>query len=92
MPANTIRHLFHGYQPQQEFTSPDYSDEQKLKSRIPDFRNLLFWDPSVKTDNTGKAHISFYTSDNTANYIISIKGMSPDRFFGSAFVSFRVLK
>jgi hypothetical protein len=92
MPANTIRHLFHGYQPQQEFTSPDYSDGQKLKSRIPDFRNLLYWDPSVKTDNTGKAHISFYTSDNTANYIISIKGMSPDGFFSSAFISFRVLK
>jgi hypothetical protein len=92
MPANYLRYPFQGYQQILGYNGPDYSDEQKLKSRIPDFRNLLYWDPSVKTGSDGKAYISFFTSDNTGRYTISLEGISPDGLFTSVSCSFMVTK
>ena len=46
------------------------------KSRTPDLRNTLYWNPSVKTDIDGKAEIQFWTSDLPGNYIINIQGIS----------------
>lgn len=57
-------------------TAPDYSDEQNRLNRIPDLRNTLYWNPSVKTDMNGKAEIQFWTSDLPGKYIISIQGIS----------------
>lgn len=58
------------------FSGPDYSDEKKRLSRIPDLRNTLYWNPSVKTDSNGKAEIEFWTSDIPGNYTINIQGVS----------------
>jgi len=57
-------------------TTPDYSDELTRLNRIPDLRNTLYWNPSVKTDMNGKAEIKFWTSDLPGNYVIIIHGIS----------------
>jgi hypothetical protein len=55
---------------------PDYSEEQNRLSRIPDLRNTLYWNPSVKTDMNGEAEIEFWTSDIPGIYTINIQGIS----------------
>lgn len=60
------------------FNSPDYSSPAEKNSRIPDFRTTLYWNPSVITGKDGKARISFWTSDLTSDYEISIQGVTPD--------------
>jgi hypothetical protein len=58
------------------FIAPDYSDKQKSQKRIPDLRNTLYWNPSIKTDNYGKAETEFWTSDLPGTYTISVRGIS----------------
>jgi hypothetical protein len=64
------------------FSAPDYSDEQDRRSRKPDLRNTLYWNPSVKTKRDGETEIEFWTSDLPGIYIINIQGISEagDRF------------
>lgn len=63
--------------PVRSFVSPDYSSESMKESRIPDYRNTLYWNPSVKHDKEGKAVVEFWSSDNKADYVINIQGINP---------------
>jgi len=72
------------------FTSPDYSHERNRISRIPDLRNTLYWNPSVKTDRNGEAEIEFWTSDLPGNYSINIQGISGTGEKISVYKSFMV--
>jgi hypothetical protein len=60
------------------FVSPDYSSSVMKKNRTPDFRNTLYWNPSVKSDNDGKARIEFWSSDITSDYEINIQGITSE--------------
>lgn len=66
-----------------KFYSPDYSTDSVKNNHIPDFRNTLYWNPDMHTDNTGKATVEFYSSDETVEYTINIEGISPDGKRGS---------
>ena len=57
---------------------PDYSKDNLRKNRIPDFRNTLYWDADLKTDDSGKAAVEFYTSDEPGEYTIIVEGMTSD--------------
>jgi hypothetical protein len=61
-----------------EFYSPDYSTNLLKESRIPDFRNTLYWDPDLHTGKDGKTETEFYTSDESVSYTIVVEGISPD--------------
>jgi hypothetical protein len=63
---------------QREFFSPEYTTEQQIKSKMPDFRYLLYWSPEFHVTEGGKDKISFYTSDLAGNYIVKIQGLSPN--------------
>jgi hypothetical protein len=76
LPAYAIRMPYKVVDPVNTFKSPDYSSSDMKISRIPDFRNTLYWNPSIKPDKDGKAGIEFWSSDNTADYMIDIQGIS----------------
>jgi len=61
-----------------DFYSPDYSSQSLKDNRIPDYRNTLYWNPDLQTDKTGKTSIEFYTSDESAEYIITVEGITTD--------------
>jgi hypothetical protein len=82
---------YEGVQAQREFYAPKY-DNGNANSRIPDFRNLLHWAPSVVTDKNGKATVEFYTSDQTGQYQVVIQGVTPTGVTGSRTVTFDVGK
>ena len=64
-----------GYYRAREFYTPDYDtpDEKHVK---PDFRRILYWNPSLTTDDSGNIDFSFFTSDEAAEYRVEIEGMS----------------
>lgn len=51
----------------------NYLKRSDLKSRVPDLRSSLYWNPSVTLD--GSFTFDFYTSDDVGNYIIQIVGI-----------------
>jgi hypothetical protein len=78
LPDYMIRIPYRVIDPVRSFVSPGYSSTEMKNSRIPDYRNTLYWNPSVMTDKNGKARIEFWSSDNKADYLINIQGISED--------------
>jgi hypothetical protein len=78
LPGYMIRMPYRVTEPVKTFVSPDYSSEQMRESRVPDYRNTLYWNPSVKTDNRGMAEVGFWSSDNKSDYVISVQGITRD--------------
>jgi hypothetical protein len=82
---NTVVLDYEGMQLQREFYVPSYETAAQQNSRIPDFRNLLYWSPSVS-----KGQISFYTSDLPGTYIGLMNGISKDGVPGNGVFTFEV--
>jgi len=70
-----INFIHPGYYLAREFYSPNYDipDEKHIK---PDYRRILYWNPSLTTDDQGDINFSFYTSDEIAEYRVEIEGMT----------------
>jgi hypothetical protein len=85
LPASSLRMLFKISEPVATFVSPEYSMEEKRLSRIPDFRNTMYWNPSIRPGSDGKVKVEFWTSDYPTDYIVNVQGLTGE---GNA-VSFR---
>ncbi|MDB5136141.1 MAG: hypothetical protein JWP37_2744 [Mucilaginibacter sp.] len=83
---------YEGLQLQRVFYSPVYDTASQVASRLPDFRNLLFWAPTINTTIQGKNQVSFYTSDMEGQYIGIIQGMAANGEAGSQSFTFEVKK
>ena len=83
---------YEGLQLKREFYSPVYETAAQTESRLPDFRNLLYWSPDIKFNADGKKTISFYTSDQENNYTIMLQGISSSGKAGSASLNIQVKK
>jgi len=59
---------------------------KRHKSGIPSYKNLLFWNTSLKTDVNGSTTISFTTPDNSGNFIIKCFGFSVEGLIGESSV------
>jgi hypothetical protein len=81
---------YEGLQWQREFYSPVYATDAQAASRLPDYRNLLFWSPDIHTFGQEKGQCSFYTSDLPGSYLVVIQGMTADGRAGSATMRFEV--
>ncbi len=78
LPDYATRLAYRVIDPVHKFVSPDYSLPDMRNSRTPDFRNTLYWNPSVKPDKDGKAIIEFWTSDTKSDYEINIQGITSE--------------
>jgi len=83
---------YEGLELQREFYSPAYDSDKAYSSRIPDFRNVLYWAPYITTNTQGKNSLSFYTSDQTGKYIGVIQGLTANGEAGSQYFMFEVSK
>jgi hypothetical protein len=77
--GNTIKSdvptlLLKGYTTQKQFYTPDYAVE-KPEYAQPDHRTTLYWSPTIQTDATGKATVSFYTTDDAQTARILVEGI-----------------
>jgi len=83
LPSTAIVTDYPGFLYERSFYSPVYQTEQEINSRMPDFRNVLEWEPKLKTKE-GEQLINFYTSDLPGRYLIVAEGISKDGSCGSA--------
>lgn len=72
LPESALRSGYLTLLPKRSFSTPDYKTDQS--TNLPDFRNTLYWNPSVTTNSEGKATVSFYTSDVVQDYSIIVDG------------------
>jgi len=81
---------YEGLQQQREFSAPLYETQKEIDNRLPDFRNVLYWSPSVNTSSTGKKSVFFYTSDIAGKYVIVLQGMTSKGQLGSTQLPFEI--
>jgi hypothetical protein len=70
----TIELSYDGLQLEREFYSPQYGTAEAKESRLPDYRNVLYWVPEVKTKENKQ--LSFYTSDVKGKYVVVLQGIA----------------
>jgi len=68
---NGLPFIYNGYSITRQFYQPVYS----RKINEPDARRTLYWNPDCKTDIDGNFHFSFYHSDYSKKFRITIEGM-----------------
>ncbi len=83
---------YEGLQKQRIFYSPKYATAADRDSRLPDFREVLFWTPDLKTSSQGDGSFSFYTGDIPGKYVVVIEGLAKDGSSGSSSFIFNVSK
>lgn len=92
-PARKSRALVVSYdfaQSRREFYAPRYDAADSRTSRLPDFRNLLHWSPTLTTNAQGKQSLDFYTSDQTGTYRVVVQGLTTSGAAGSGEYVFEV--
>jgi len=83
---------YEGVQGTREFYAPRYDSAELLKSRVPDFRNHLYWNPQVMTPTDKKQTLNFYTSDQPGTYRVVVQGLTDKGVAGSKTFTFEVKK
>jgi hypothetical protein len=81
---------YEGLQVPREFYTPLYSNENQQHSRLPDLRNLLYWNPTIQLSADQAKTLEFFTSDQAGRYLVVTQGMTPDGKLGSTNFSFDV--
>lgn len=81
---------YEGLQDQRIFYNPSYISQKEKSSSIPDFRNLLYWNPEVLIKATGKVNFTFYTGDLPGKYLVMLQGLSNEGIPGSQTSTFIV--
>jgi hypothetical protein len=51
---------------------------------MPDFRNVLLWEPYIHIHNNVEKQIDFYSADLPGKYAIVVQGLSSDGLLGSS--------
>ncbi|MEZ4777596.1 MAG: hypothetical protein R3D00_30760 [Bacteroidia bacterium] len=79
---------YQGLQVQRVYFTPQYEAGADLNNRLPDFRDLLYWNPNIEIPSSGAFSISFYSSSLSGKYNVYINGLSEDGklFHGSQMI------
>lgn len=73
---STLIANYEGLQLHREFYTPVYETDVQFTSHLPDFRNVLHWEPGISVKGTTAFKGSFYTSDLPGRYAIVVQGLS----------------
>jgi len=68
---------FEAYNDPSTFVMDDYSQLPLME----DFRRTIFWEPDIKTDENGNAHIEFYNNSSAKRLYISAEGLDREGRF-----------
>ena len=80
---------YDGLQAERIFYAPVYDTPESRESRIPDNRNLLWWNPGITMHQSTHTE-KFYSSDQPGNYIVVLQGIDSGGNAGSASLKFTV--
>ncbi|MFD2719359.1 MG2 domain-containing protein [Hymenobacter monticola] len=74
---------YEGVQHQREFYAPRYDTPEAAKSRLPDLRNLLYWNPDINLTGSTAKTLDFYTGDQAGRYLVVLQGLATNGLAGS---------
>ncbi|MES2377529.1 MAG: TonB-dependent receptor [Bacteroidota bacterium] len=66
-----------GYDYTKEFYTPKY-DNAKNQPQAADLRSTVYWNPRILTRTIGQAKVSYFNSDQTGTYRVTIEGINAD--------------
>ncbi len=81
---------YRNYTPSKQFYAPLYSNNQPDRERS-DFRQTLYWNPVVQTDENGKATLNYYNSDAITSFNIIAEGISATGEVGRTETAYTVI-
>ncbi|WP_223648443.1 hypothetical protein [Hymenobacter psoromatis] len=84
LPPQALLEEYEGLQGEREFFAPRYETAARQQSRLPDFRNLLHWQPDMTLTPGQPRTLTFYTSDQVGRYLVVAQGLAADGRAGSA--------
>lgn len=67
-----------GWQYTRTFFMPDYKNLQLKNNRLPDFRELLYWEPQIKLQAENPSKLSFFTGDLKGEFLVEVHGITTD--------------
>jgi hypothetical protein len=70
-----------GFNKVREFYSPRYDRPGNAASQ-PDLRTTVYWNPYLKTDETGKTAFNFFNADGPGTYRVVVEGINADGQIG----------
>jgi hypothetical protein len=73
---------YDGVQRQREFYAPRYETALEKQSRLPDLRNLLYWNPEIITGFQAQK-LEFFTGDQAGRYLVVLQGLAANGLAGS---------
>ncbi len=71
-----------GYHTPREFYEPLYEGPREEDTPV-DERKTVYWLPTMSTDSSGKAVVSFFTTDVETTFNIEIEGISSEGYFSA---------
>lgn len=74
---------YEGLQAPREFYTPHYDTEAQQRSRLPDLRNLLYWNPDLRLAPGQPQALDFFTSDQAGRYLVVVQGLAATGLAGS---------
>ncbi len=74
---------YEGVQRQREFYAPRYDTPAAAQSRLPDLRNLLYWNPDITLTGSAARTLDFYTGDQAGRYLVVLQGLAANGLAGS---------
>jgi hypothetical protein len=89
LPENSFFFDFTSFLPQNELSFPRYKDPE-FDSENPDYRNCLYWAPEIGIDPGQKTGLEFFTSDNSGDFMVLIRGVAEDGSILQGKCDFRV--
>ncbi len=57
------------------FVPPDYTNGSARQNRIPDYRQVLLWEPVLLISQNESATLSFFSGDLPGDYVIVVQGL-----------------
>ncbi|NML66082.1 hypothetical protein HHL22_12785 [Hymenobacter sp. RP-2-7] len=81
---------YEGLQVPREFYAPRYDTDPQRQSRLPDLRNLLYWNPDLRLAANQPQTLDFFTGDQAGRYLVVVQGLGADGKPGSTSFSFEV--
>lgn len=73
---NNIRFSVEAPLPVSTYYSPDYQNNSQ--TTIPEYRQLLYWNPTIEIKGDTQKSFDFYASDQSGTYIIKVDGITSD--------------
>ena len=86
--ANVVDLTPLGYLKEYQFYVPKY--ETPESKNVNDLRSTIYWNPTVVTDENGRATVQFYNADGQGSYRVTVEGMDATGNIGRAVYRYEV--